>query len=163
MIEQNKATALIAFSDKKRVDYESIDIVQEARTSKTKKEWKGIFIILYFIQYIRKHKMYWKVHVIWKDKKNKYIELWPQLFFSLGRRRWLKTWYVLNTKCRPKFLFLFHLKKRKGQPWLFSFQNEISNFNWYLLFGIMFLVSGISNEKKNIPVKGLVIKDGLIS
>ena len=49
MIEQNKATALIAFSDKKRVDYESIDIVQEARTSKTKKEWKGIFII--FILY----------------------------------------------------------------------------------------------------------------
>ena len=38
VIEQNKATALIAFSDKKRVDYESIDIVQEARTSKTKKE-----------------------------------------------------------------------------------------------------------------------------
>ena len=38
VIEQNKATALIDFSDKKRVDYESIDIVQEARTSKTKKE-----------------------------------------------------------------------------------------------------------------------------
>merc|ERR1719350_1651435 len=30
VIEQNKATALIDFSDKKRVDYESIDIVQEA-------------------------------------------------------------------------------------------------------------------------------------
>ena len=45
VIEQNNA--LIAFSDKKRVDYESIDIVQEARTSKTKKEWNGIFIILY--------------------------------------------------------------------------------------------------------------------
>lgn len=38
VIEQNKATALIAFSDEKRVDYESIDIVQEAHTSKTKKE-----------------------------------------------------------------------------------------------------------------------------
>ena len=38
VIEQNKATALIAFSDKKRVDYESIDIVQETHTSKTKKE-----------------------------------------------------------------------------------------------------------------------------
>lgn len=38
VIEQNKDTPLIAFPDKKKVDYESIDIVHEAHTSKTKKE-----------------------------------------------------------------------------------------------------------------------------
>ena len=140
MIEQNKATALIDFSDKKRVDYESIDIVQEARTWKTKKEWKGIFIILYCIQYVykktRRNEKYMEYENI---RRNKYIQLWPQLFFSLDRpmtKNLICTKHQMSAKIFA--VVSFWKEKRTALTLLFSKWNNNRNFSWYLLFSIMF-------------------------
>jgi len=72
---------------------------------------------------------------------------------------------ILNTKCPLKFLLLFHFKKRRGQPCLFSFQNETitkaSADIWCLLLGFWSSVCPmrrtLEEELKDRPRKGIFI------